>query len=196
VQAPNGKTSAQAGAGAPPAPEQAAQNSSDAERIASSAQRPEVNNSQHQLGVNAQPNYSRSAQQQTAKATQPLTANEQHPNDRTELPGASQHINGGERQREQQARKQHQAQPTLVGCLVSSGLKPEYFLKEQTSGTRYRLDATADQLKDHVNHLVEVVGTPANREGKSNSVAANSEAVFNVTGVQDLAPTCGASSGR
>ncbi len=65
---PAGQTSAAPGAPVPA--EQIGQNSASAERIASSAERAEINNSQHQLGVNAQPNYSQSAQQQTARANQ------------------------------------------------------------------------------------------------------------------------------
>ena len=56
--------------GAPVPAEQIGQNPASAERIASSAERAEINNSRHQLGVNAQPNYSQSAQQQTARANQ------------------------------------------------------------------------------------------------------------------------------
>ncbi|HET7186363.1 MAG TPA: hypothetical protein VFI82_16905 [Terriglobales bacterium] len=155
--------------GAPPAPEQTAQNPIAAERIASSAQRAEVNNSQHQLGVNAQPNYNQSAQQQTARADQAVAGYEHQ-----------------------------QAPPTLVGCLVNSdgGARHGYYLQEQKSGLRYRLNAAPAQLKEHINHLVEIVGRPGDREGTSKSVAGANQAVFEVTGVQDLAPTCGASVRR
>ena len=40
--------------------------------------------------------------------------------------------------------------------------------------------------------MVEVADEPGQREGESNSVAAGNEAVYEVSGVQDLAPTCGA----
>jgi hypothetical protein len=87
------------------------------------------------------------------------------------------------------------SQPTLVGCLVSDGegSGAGFFLTEKKSGTRYRLSGSTAQLKDHLNHLVEVVGKPANTEAGSTAVAARDEAVYEVTGVQDLAPTCSAS---
>jgi hypothetical protein len=192
IRQPQAPTAAQ---GAPPAPEQAAQNPAAAERIASSAQRAEVNNSQHQLGVNAQPNYDQSAQQQTSQANQPVSGYEQNrnPQNQTSLPGASQHIGGGQGHWQQEAEKNQNGQPTLVGCLTSSGPSShEFYLTEQKSGTRYRLDATREELKDHVNHLVELVGKPGNREKTSKAVASRNEPVFQVSGVQDLAPTCGA----
>jgi hypothetical protein len=160
------------GPGTPPSPEQTAQNPADAERIASSAQRAEVNNPQHQLGVNAQPDYRQSAQQQTQRANEPVTRSDQNP----------------EKQR-------HGTQPTLVGCLVggSEGGAQGFFLTEKKSGARYRLSGSPAQLKDHLNHLVEVAGRPTKSEGASKTVAANNEPAFEVTGVLDLAPTCGAS---
>jgi len=87
------------------------------------------------------------------------------------------------------------SQPTLVGCLVSDGegSGAGFFLTEKKSGTRYRLSGSTAQLKDHLNHLVEVVGKPANTEAGPTAVAARNEAVYEVTGVQDLAPTCSAS---
>jgi hypothetical protein len=51
---------------------------------------------------------------------------------------------------------------------------------------------TGEQFKDHVNHLVEVVGKSGKREGSAKAAAGNGQPVFEVTGVQDLAPTCGA----
>jgi hypothetical protein len=188
----------QAAPGAPVTAEQTAQNPADAERIASSAQRAEINNSQHQLGVNAQPNYNQSAQQQTAQANQPVSGpdHEQNRNAKsgTELPGASQHMKGDKREREQQARQHQQTHPTIIGCLVAGGKSgKEFYLNEQGSGTRHRLSAPTEQLKDHFNHLVEVVGKPANREGKATAVAGQDQPAFQVSGIQDLAPTCGAS---
>jgi hypothetical protein len=114
-----------------------------------------------------------------------------NPQNGTELPGASQHINGGQRERELQAEERQQTHPTLVGCVVNSG-KSQFFLTEQRSGTQYRLQASPEQLKDHVNHLVEVVGKPAHPEGAAKSVAGRDEQAFEVSGIQDLAPTCGA----
>jgi hypothetical protein len=175
--------------GAPPNQEQTAQNPAAAERIASSAQRAEINNSQHQLGVNAQPNYQQSAQQQTERANQPVAEQKAQ----TGLPGASQHTTGGQRERQQQAEEHHKAEPTLVGCLSQSDKSgKEFFLKEQNSGTRYRLSASPQELKDHLNHLVEVVGKPIQDKETAQAVAGNSEPAFDVTGIRDLAPTCGA----
>ncbi|MGZ4813318.1 MAG: hypothetical protein ACXVZI_11155 [Terriglobales bacterium] len=44
-----------------------------------------------------------------------------------------------------------------------------------------------------MNHLVEVVGKPKTGESGAKAVAANGQAVFDVKGVQGLAPICGAS---
>ncbi len=190
------------GPGAPPTAEQTVQTPTDAERIASSAQRAEINNSQHQLGVNAEPNYNQSAQQESAQANQSVTGpnyeQNRNPQTGTSLPGASQRITSGQHHREQQAEEHQQTHPTLVGCLQSGTGRDshEFVLKEQASGTRYRLNASREELKDHVNHMVEVVGKPGHREGMSQAMAANNEAIFEVTGIQDLAPTCGASRPR
>ncbi len=176
--------------GAPPTPEQTAQNPADAERITSSAQRAEINNSGHQLGVNAQPNYQQNAAQQTRQANRTVTGAENS----AQLPGASQHMESGRREREERAAERQHAQPTLIGCLQRGSGKDArgFFLTERSSGTRYRLSAAPEELKDHVNHLVEVVGKPAKGDGRSGAVAAGNEAAFDVSGVQDLAPACGA----
>ena len=176
--------------GAAPNQEQTAQNPGAAERIASSAQRAEINNSQHQLGVNAQPNYQQSAQQQTERANQPVAEQKAQ----TGLPGASQHTTGGQRERQQQAAEHHKAEPTLVGCLSQSGTSgKEFFLKAQNSGTRYRLSASRQELQDHLNHLVEVVGKPVVQDkGAARGIAGSAEPAFDVAGIRDLAPTCGA----
>ncbi len=126
--------------GAPPTAEQTAQNPAAAERIASSAERAEINNSQHQLGVNAQPNYNLTAQQQTERADQAVGMG--NAKNQSELPGATQHPAGRRQEREQRAAEHEKTEPTLIGCLSRSGKSGhEFFLTEQKSGTRYRLDA-------------------------------------------------------
>jgi len=175
--------------GAAPNQEQTAQNPGAAERIASSAQRAEISNSQHQLGVNAEPNYQQSAQQHTERANQPVAEQRAQ----TGLPGASQHTAGGQRERQQQAEEHHKAEPTLVGCLSQSDTSgKKFFLKEQNSGTRYRLSASRQELNDHLNHLVEVVGKPIQDKGAARGIAGSAELAFDVAGIRDLAPTCGA----
>ncbi|MGI9104061.1 MAG: hypothetical protein ACR2IF_16595 [Terriglobales bacterium] len=183
--------------GAPPNFEQAAQNPAAAEQIAASAERAEINNSQHQLGVNAQPNYRQNAKQESQQANQAAGTGYAQNRDNqkgTELPGASQQISGSKKEQEKRSEKAAEAQkprPVLVGCLTSTGKDShEFYLKEQKSGTQYRLDGLREQMKDHVNHLVEVVGKPGDDSPKS--VAGAKEPVFEVTGVQDLKPTCGA----
>jgi hypothetical protein len=68
----------------------------------------------------------------------------------------------------------------------------EFILREQKSGTRYRLNGPPEELKLHVNHLVELVGKPTEEKGAAKAVAGGSRPGFDVSGVQDLAPTCGA----
>jgi hypothetical protein len=69
----------------------------------------------------------------------------------------------------------------------------EFILREQKSGTRYRLNGAPEELKIHVNHLVELVGKPTEEKEASKAVAGGPKPGFDVSGVQDLAPTCGAS---
>lgn len=146
--------------------------------------------------MNAQPDYRQSAEQQTQSANQPISGYEQNrnPQNGTELPGASQQMKA-QPEREKQAEEHQREQPTLVGCLVSGaeGSEHGFFLAEKKSGARYRLKGSEAELKDHLNHLVEVVGKPESGERGSKAVAAKGEAVFDVGGIQDLAPTCGAS---
>lgn len=148
--------------GTPPVPEQTAQNPADAERMAQGAQRAELEN-QHQLGVNAQPDYA-------------------------QIPDP--HRPQGE---EQTVEETH---PTLVGCLQQGAGERQFLLIEQRSGTRFRLNGPPEELKNHVNHLVELVGRPANAEETAKAAAGVNEPGFEVSGVQDLAPTCGAGHQR
>ncbi len=199
VPQPQNQTAAQ---GAPQTAEQTAQNPAAGERIASSAERAEINNSQHQLGVNAQPNYNQSAAQQTTQANQPVQGSpyemNRNPQTGTRLPGESQTMRApkkGEQEKEKQAEERQRALPTLIGCLTSTGkASHEFFLTEKNSGTRYRLLSSREELKDHVNHLVEVVGKPAGQKGRA--VAGGSEPQYDVSGIQDLAPTCGTPTRR
>jgi hypothetical protein len=71
------------------------------------------------------------------------------------------------------------------------GCPPRLLIKS----TRYRLSGSREQLKDHLNHLVGVAGKP-HGEDISKAIAGNGEATFDVTGIQDLAPTCSASHAR
>ncbi len=188
--------------GAPNTAEQTAQNPDDAMKYRNAATESELSNPQQQLGVNAQPSNvgvqqqaQRESSQQTNRAAQEGQTYGTNRNTRngTELPGASQQLNMPEHartKREGQAAEHHQTEATLVGCLTGSG--HDFFLREQTTGTQYRLNATREDVKDHVNHLVELSGKPGNRTGAENSVAEKNQPVFDVTGVQDLAPTCGA----
>jgi hypothetical protein len=191
--------------GVPPNPELTAQNPAAAERIASSAERAELDNPQRQLGVNAQPNYSLNGPQASQQANQELmqaggqsTSYPQNQNSEsnTRLPGASQHIHApqqAQRHKEEEAAEHHQPVPTLIGCLTAPGKSShEFYLTEQKTGARYRLNGTREELKDHINHLVELAGKYGMSEAAAKSVAGSKQAEFYVTGVRDLAPTCGA----
>src|SRR5690242_3357747 len=165
--------------GAPKTAEETAQNPADAERMAQAAGRAELNNPQRQLGVNARPDYSQNRNEQKG----------------TELPGASQHPQASgqrEQKREHEAEENQKARPTLTGCLTASGGESsrEFFLSEEGSGRRYRLNGTPEQLNDHLNHTVRVAGRPGGGETAGKMVAGKEESSFFVTAVQDLAPTC------
>jgi hypothetical protein len=43
-----------------------------------------------------------------------------------------------------------------------------------------------------LNHLVEVVGKPVQDKGAAPGIAGSAEPAFDVSGIRDLAPTCGA----
>ncbi len=200
VPQPQNQTAAD---GAPLIAEQTAQNPVAALRYRDAAALSELSNAQQQLGVNAQPDYSQVQPQQqslerTNKAAQQGQAYPRNRNSQTApLPGASQTMNYPRETVQKRARaaaEHHETQPTLVGCLTGSG--HDFVLREQNSGAQYRLNATPEELKDHVNHLVELVGKPDNRQGATPAVAESKKPVFAVTGVRDLAPTCGAEGHR
>jgi hypothetical protein len=73
----------------------------------------------------------------------------------------------------------------LIGCL--EGAQSGFALRDIRSGTRYRLDGTADMLGWHVGHELEVRGTLQAGSGQM--------ATLKVDSVVYISPTCSPGSG-
>jgi hypothetical protein len=74
----------------------------------------------------------------------------------------------------------------LIGCL--EGAQSGFALRDYRSGTRYRIDGTADMLGWHVGHEVEVRGTLQSGSGEMPTLK--------VASVVYISPTCSQHGGK
>ena len=167
---------------APPNPN--IENPDEAQRIANAAQQSELSN-QSQLGVTAQPNYSNANSPQANAQAVANTAQQE----RGQASGSQQVFKGGEKQapggKNAQGNQNSGGTPILTGCLSHDGA--QYWLAQQ-SGSRVRLVGDEANLKEHVDHTVQVVAK--NTNGETASVSAGGESAVQVRAIQDVAPTC------
>ena len=174
--------------GAPIPNEQIGQDRASAERIDNAAHMGEVGgyrSGNYGLNGNA-PNYSQA--QGAPPATQSGSANN--------APGSA--ADSTQDQKGQGSEggmaPTHDQKPnraTLTGCLEGKKGGHEFTLATQ-DGRRIRLHATREDFKDHLNHLVQVVGEMGPTSQKHKAVAGRGgNEVFTVDGINDLAPTCG-----
>ncbi|HEU5450907.1 MAG TPA: DUF5818 domain-containing protein [Terriglobales bacterium] len=90
-------------------------------------------------------------------------------------------------------RDQKPNRTTLTGCLEGTKNGHQFTLRTE-DGRSIRLQGTRDELKDHLNHTVQVVGEQGGSSPQHRAVAGhNGEQGFTVDGINDLAPTCGGS---
>ncbi len=175
-------TSSQA---APPNPN--VQNPDEAQRIANAAQQAELSN-QAQLGVSAQPNYSDAYNPQANAQAVANTARQE----RGQSTASEQVFKGGEKQapavgKTAQNQNQQRENPVVTGCLSQDG--NQFWLAQQDTGAKLRLDGDASKLKDHVGHTVQIVANKTGTYGPAIATSGDTE-TLHVQAIQDVAPTC------
>ncbi len=169
---------------APPNPN--VQNPADAQRIANAAQQSELSN-QTQLGVNAQPNYSNSTNPQANAQAVANTARQE----RGQAAASDQVFKGGEKQapagQKPPANQNSGDSPVLTGCLAQEG--NQFWLTQQGTGTKLRVEGDASKLKDHLNHTVQIVASKTGTYGPAVGTSGDTE-TWHVQAIQDVSPTC------
>lgn len=167
----NGAIIHTASEGAPPDPRE--ENPQEAERIANSATRSELNN-QQQLGVNAQPNYTAEANPQQ---TQQFTANEAQ-QERGQAAGSAQVLRGGAQGANATLAGQGQesgSAPVFIGCIEQHD--NQTVLVESNSGEMFRIDAQGRDLGQFLHHQVRIAGNLTGTYGPAIGTSGNSATV-------------------
>ncbi len=175
--------------GAPRNPNANPDNPDSAQKIANAAQESELS-SRAVLGVDAQPNYSSSTNPQ-ANAQQ-ISNQAQQERGKAAAAGDAANPKGGERQAmggqsSDQLRPGTGEAPVFTGCLTQSG--KDYFLTEKASNEKFKIAGDTSKLKDHVNHMVQIVGGKAGTYGPAVGASGDTLTLF-VKAIQDAAPTC------
>jgi hypothetical protein len=172
--------------GAPANPNANPDNPESAQRIANAAQQSELSNSQATLGVNAQPNYSNS---QNPQANAQATANTAQQERGQAAAGDAANPKGGAQQSGQNAQQASStgSAPVFTGCLTQSG--NSYVLTEKSSNEKFKIAGDTSKLKDHVNHMVQIVGNKTGTFGPAVGTSGDYQ-TLTVQAIQDAAPTC------
>lgn len=176
--------------GAPTPNEQIGQDRASAERISKAAHKGEVGGYQSgNYGLNGNaPDYSPAkgrppATQSAAQGNAPGSAAENTQNQKGQGSEGGMAAN----------RDQKPDRTTLTGCLEGSKNGHEFTLRTE-DGRRVRLQSNREDLKDHLNHTVQIVGEQGGSSAQHKAVAGhNGEQRFTVDGINDLAPACGGS---
>ncbi|MGH9642358.1 MAG: hypothetical protein ACRD3Q_08015 [Terriglobales bacterium] len=170
--------------GAPPDPRM--ENPQEAERIANSATRSELNNSS-QLGVNAQPNY---AGESNPQQTQQFTANEAQ-QQRGQATGSTQVLRGGGQNANTSATANEEAgpgnSPVFTGCIEQRNNK--LVLVESATNQMFEVDAQGRNVGSFVNQQVRIVGNYTGIYGPAIGTAGNS-AVVHVESINAAPGSC------
>lgn len=179
----NGATINTASQGAPPDPRE--ENPQEAERIANSATRSELNN-QQQLGVNAQPNYSGESNPQQ---TQQFTANEAQA-ERGQAAGSTQVLRGGAQAANAAPAAEEQGTgtaPVFVGCIQQHD--NQTVLVEAGSNEMFHIDAQGRDVGQFLNRQVRIAGNLTGTYGPSIGTSGNTAVVHveSVTAVGNCA---------
>lgn len=169
--------------GAPVPPNANPDNPDNAQKIANAAQQAELSNSQAVLGVNAQPNYSNS---QNPQANAQAVANTAQQDRGQTAAGDATNPKGGAQQPGQNAQAQGTA-PVFTGCLTQSG--KDFWLAEKSSNERFKIAGDTSKLKDHVNHMVQIIGNKTGTFGPAVGASGDTQTI-QLQAVQDTAPTC------
>ena len=185
---PNAAEAPTASQGAPMNASANGQNPDNAQRVANAAQRAEIGHGQPTLGVKAQPNYS-NAGKPDANAQ---AVAEQAQQDRGRASGSEKVLQGGGQQANAgrttpQTAQSNGTAPVFTGCLAQIG--KDVWLTEQGSSERFRVAGDASNLKDHLNHTVQIVGNKTGTNGPAIGASGNT-ATIHVQAIQDIAPTC------
>lgn len=165
-------------------------NADNAQRIANAAQQSELSNSKATLGVNAQPNYSNAKNPQ---ANAQAIANQAQQERGQAAAGDAGNPKGGERQAAGAGQNAQQltpgtgGAPVFTGCLTQSG--NSYFLNEKSSNEKFRIAGDTSKLKEHVNHMVQIVGNKTGTHGSAVGTSGDTQTLY-VQAIEDSAPTC------
>lgn len=175
--------------GAPTNPNANPDNPDSAQRIANAAQQSELSDSQSTLGVNAQPNYSNS---QNPQANAQAIANQAQQERGHAAAGDAANPKGGQPQAAggqngQQLTPGTGPAPVFTGCLTQNG--NSYVLTEKASNEKFQIGGDTSKLKDHVNHMVQIVGNKTGTYGPAVGSSGTTQTLF-VQAIQDTAPTC------
>lgn len=173
--------------GAPVNPNANPDNPDNAQRMANAAQQAELNNSAT-LGVNAQPNY---ANAQNPQANAQAVANTAQQERGQAAAGDAANPKGGQQQAAHEGGQPLApgtgGAPVFTGCLTQSG--KDYFLVEKSSNEKFKIAGDTSKLKDHVNHMVQIVGNKTGTYGPAVGSSGDYQTLF-VKAIQDAAPTC------
>jgi hypothetical protein len=167
----NGRPGYSASQGAPPDPRM--ENPMEAERIANSATRSELNN-QRQLGVDAQPNYSSESNPQQ---TQQFTAGEAQ-QQRGQASGSTQVLRGGAAAGNATEAAENQAPgtaPIFLGCIEQHDNHPT--LVESGSNQEFQIDARGRDLNQFANRQVRIAGNLTGTYGPAIGTEGNTAIV-------------------
>ena len=176
--------------GAPVPNEQIGQDRASAERISNAAHMGEVGgyeSGNYGLNGNA-PNYSQ------AKGQPPASQSGQENNAPGSATVNTQNQKGqGSEGGMAPNRDAKPNRTTLTGCLKGSKNGHEFTLATK-DGRHVSLQSTQEDLKNHLNHTVQIIGEQGNFSPQHSGIAGrNGGGMFLVDGVNDLAPTCSGS---